>query len=81
MPLVTVSWTCTLAPPASTSLIETRLLLPAEKTSAVSSLVDCAAGTLFTGASSIALTVIATVSTSVRLPASVAVTVSVSGPA
>ena len=68
VPLVTVSWVCTVAAPASTSLIEMRFPLPAEKTSAVSSLVVCAAGTLFTGASLTALTVMLTVSVSVSVP-------------
>ena len=62
VPLVAVNVTCTLLAPASTSAIEIRLPLPEENTSAVSSLVLCAAGTVLTGASLTALTVMAAVS-------------------
>ena len=70
----------------STSAMEIRLPLAAEKTSAVSSLVVCAPGTVFTGASLTALTVMVTVSVSVSappvpvLPWSLVVIVSVAAP-
>ena len=64
MPFVPVSVTCIAPAPASTSLIAIRLPVPAEKTRLVSSATVCAAGTVFTGASSTAVTVIATVSVS-----------------
>src|SRR2546428_45419 len=67
-PLVPVSVTCAELDPASTSLIEIRLPLPDEKTRAVSSFVLCAAGTLLTGASLTALTVMATESVSLSAP-------------
>ena len=54
-PLVTARVTCTVA--ASTSATLMRLPLAAENTRAVSSLVVCAAGTVFTGASFTAVTV------------------------
>ena len=56
VPLVTVRVTSIRLAPASTSAIETRLAVPAENTSAVSSLVACAAGTVLTGASLTAVT-------------------------
>jgi len=71
----------------STSEIEIALPLPAENTRSVSSLTACGPGTVFTGASLTALTVIATVSVSLCatpapvLPWSLTVRLSVSGPA
>ena len=51
---VTSAW----PPPISTSLMEIALPLPDEKTSKSSSLMVCAAGTVLTGASLTAVTVI-----------------------
>ena len=64
VPLVAVSVTWTEDEAASTSLMLIWLELPLEKTSAVSSLVLWAAGTVLTGASFTALTVMATESVS-----------------
>ena len=64
VPLLAVSVTRTLDVPASMSSMLIRLPFPVEKMSGVSSLVDCAPATVFTGASLTALTVMATVSTS-----------------
>src|SRR5215468_5795452 len=67
-PLVAASVTCTLELPASTSAMEMALPLATEKVSVPSSFMVWAAGTLFTGASSTALTVMATESTSLSGP-------------
>ena len=56
MPLVLTSWTCIVAPAASASVIEIRLPLPVENTSAVFMEVVCAPGTELTGASLTAAT-------------------------
>src|SRR5882724_6416745 len=85
-PLVTASVTWTLLAPASTSAIEMALPLATEKVSEPSSLMAWAAGTVFTGASLTALTVMATVSTSLSgppepvLPWSLVVTVRLAEP-
>ena len=55
--------------PVSTSATESAFPLPAENTSGVSSLVVCATGFVFTGASFTAVTLIVTVSVSFSVPA------------
>src|SRR5215813_5260477 len=85
-PLVAASVTWTLLLPASTSAIEMALPLATEKVSVPSSFMVWAAGMLFTGASSTALTVMATESTSLSgppepvLPWSLVVTVRLAAP-
>ena len=68
MPLVTDRVTRSGLAPASTSLTLRALPLALENTRVVSSLTDCAVGTVCTGASLTALTVMATVSLSVSVP-------------
>ena len=70
VPLLEVSVTLTAPETASTSPMLIALPLPAENTSVVSSLVLCAMGTVLTGASLTALTVMLTVSLSVFAPPS-----------
>ncbi len=65
VPLVPVRVTCTWFAPASTSVIEIRLPLPLENTSATSSFAPCAPGTVFTGASLIAVMAVLNVTTAV----------------
>src|SRR5882724_9205196 len=85
-PLVAASVTWTFEPPASTSAMEMALPAAAENVSVPSSFMACAAGTVLTGASFTALTVMATVSTSVWappepvLPRSLVVTVRLAAP-
>src|SRR5882724_6004307 len=67
-PLVAASVTWTLLLPASTSAMEMALPAAVLKVSVPSSFMACATGTVFTGASFTALTVMATVSTSVWAP-------------
>ena len=86
VPLVEESVTWMALPPASTSDTEMALPLEVEKTRFVSSATVCVPGTLFTGASLTALTVMLTVSVSLSgppapvLPLSLAVTVSEAEP-
>ena len=64
VPFVAVSWTWTVAPPASTSLIEMRLPLPLENVSGhVPRSVVRPTGRLLIGASLMAVTVMVTVTT------------------
>src|SRR5262252_9545368 len=85
-PLVAASVTWTLLLPASTSAMEMALPLATLKVSVPSSFMVCAAGTLFTGASLTAFTVMATESTSLSgppepvLPWSLVVTVRLAAP-
>src|SRR5262247_4124590 len=67
-PLVAAKVTWTLELPASTSAIEMALPLAVENVSVPSSLMVCAPGTVLTGASFTALTVMATESLSLRAP-------------
>ena len=67
-PLVDVSVISRSAPPASISVIEIALPPPLENVSGLSSSTDCAIGMLLIGASSTALTVIATVWSSLSGP-------------
>ena len=60
VPLAAVTVSCTRLAPASTSATVMALPVPEENSNAVSSAVACAAGTDSSGASLIALTVIAT---------------------
>ena len=68
VPLFAARVTLTAPAAASTSLMLMRFPLPLEKVRLVSSFVLCAPGTLFTGASLTALTVMATVSVSDSAP-------------
>src|SRR5215510_4759409 len=68
VPLVAASVTWTLALPASTSAMLMALPLAVENVSVPSSFMVCAPGTVFTGASLTAVTVMATESTSPRAP-------------
>ena len=68
VPLVPVSVTFIAAPPASTSLIVIRFPLAVSKVRTESSLTDCAPGTVLTGGSLTALTVMLTVSVSLLAP-------------
>src|SRR5882724_5567837 len=67
-PLVAASVTWTFEPPASISALEMALPLSLQNVSVPSSFMAWATGTVFTGASFTALTVMATVSTSVLAP-------------
>ena len=68
VPLLAVRVTLIAPEAASTSVMLIRFPLPLEKTRLVSSLTLCAAGTLFTGASLTALTVMLTESVSLLAP-------------
>ena len=68
VPSLTPSVTCRSAPPTSRSLTEIRLPFRMEKTSEPSSSTFCATGTVLSGASFTALTVMPTVSVSASAP-------------
>ena len=68
VPLATLSVTCRLPLALSTSAMAMWLPLETENTRLVSSSVVCALGTVFTGASLTALTVMPTVSVSTKVP-------------